>query len=109
MALELGQQGIRVNAICPGVVATPLAHGPLDEERRKKFRDRFGRHQPIGRVGEAEDIAQAALFLASDDSTFITGTAMVVDGGAYAGRPWHRQSELMTGQGPIKLYRPEGR
>ena len=109
VALELGQQGIRVNAICPGVVATPLAHGPLDEERRKKFRDRFGRHQPIGRVGEAEDIAQAALFLASDDSTFITGTAMVVDGGAYAGRPWHRQSELMTGQGPIKLYRPEGR
>ena len=109
VALELGQQGIRVNAICPGVVATPLAHGPLDEERRQKFRDRFGRHQPIGRVGEAEDIAQAALFLASDDSTFITGTAMVVDGGAYAGRPWHRQSELMTGQGPIKLYRPEGR
>ena len=109
VALELGQQGIRVNAICPGVVATPLAHGPLDEERRKKFRDRFGRHQPIGRVGEAEDIAQAALFLASDDSTFITGTAMVVDGGAYAGRPWHRQSELLTGQGPIKLYRPEGR
>ena len=109
VALELGQQGIRVNAICPGVVATQLAHGPLDEERRKKFRDRFGRHQPIGRVGEAEDIAQAALFLASDDSTFITGTAMVVDGGAYAGRPWHRQSELMTGQGPIKLYRPEGR
>ena len=109
VALELGQQGIRVNAICPGVVATPLAHGPLDEERRKKFRDRFGRNQPIGRVGEAEDIAQAALFLASDDSTFITGTAMVVDGGAYAGRPWHRQSELMTGQGPIKLYRPEVR
>ena len=109
VALELGQQGIRVNAICPGVVATPLAHGPLDEERRQKFRDRFGRYQPIGRVGETDDIAQAALFLASDDSTFITGTAMVVDGGAYAGRPWHRQSELMTGQGPIKLYRPEGR
>jgi len=109
VALELGQQGIRVNAICPGVVATPLAHGPLDEERRQKFRDRFGRSQPIGRVGETDDIAQAALFLASDDSTFITGTAMVVDGGAYAGRPWHRQSELMTGQGPIKLYRPEGR
>jgi len=109
VALELGQQGVRVNAICPGVVATPLAHGPLDEHRRQKFRDRFGRHQPIGRVGEPEDIAQAALFLASDDSTFITGTAMVVDGGAHSGRAWHRQSEMMTGQGPIKLYRPEGR
>ncbi len=109
VALELGQQGIRVNAICPGIVATPLAHGRLDTDRRQKFRDRFGRHQPIGRVGEPEDIAQAALFLASDDSTFISGTAMVVDGGANSGRAWHRQSELMTEQGPIKLYRPEGR
>ena len=109
VALELGQQGIRVNAICPGVVATPLAHGPLDEERQEKFRQRFGRHQPVGRVGEPEDIANAALYLASDDSTFVTGTAMVVDGGAQAGRAWHRQNELMTGQGPIKLYRPEGR
>ena len=109
VALELGQHQIRVNAICPGVVATPLAHGPLDDERKQKFRDRFGRHQPIGRVGEPEDIAQAALFLASDDSTFVTGTAMVVDGGAYSGRAWHKQNELMTGEGPIKLYRPEGR
>ena len=108
-AKEFASKGIRVNAICPGVVATPLAHGPLDADRRQKFRDRFARYQPIGRVGEAEDIAQTALFLASDDSTFITGTAMVVDGGAHAGRPWHRQSEMMTGQGPIKLYRPEGR
>lgn len=109
VALELGQQHIRVNAICPGVVSTPLAHGPLDEERRAKFKARFGKHQPIGRVGDPDDIAQAALFLASDDSTFITGTAMVVDGGAFAGRPWHRQSELMTDAGPIRLYRPEGR
>ena len=109
VALELGQHQIRVNAICPGVVATPLAHGPLDDERKQKFRDRCGRHQPIGRVGEPEDIAQAALFLASDDSTFVTGTAMVVDGGAYSGRAWHKQNELMTGEGPIKLYRPEGR
>ena len=109
VALELGQHQIRVNAICPGVVATPLAHGPLDDERKQKFRERFGRHQPIGRVGEPEDIAQAALFLASDDSTFVTGTAMVGDGGAYSGRAWHKQNELMTGEGPIKLYRPEGR
>ena len=109
VALELGQQGVRVNAICPGVVATPLAHGRLDEPRQQRFKDRFGKHQPIGRVGVPNDIAQAALFLASDDSTWITGTSMVVDGGARAGRPWHKQNELMTGSGPIKLYRPEGR
>ena len=109
VALELGQDGIRVNSICPGVVATPLAHGPISEDRREKFKSRFGRHQPIGRVGVPDDIAQAALFLASDDSTFITGAELVVDGGANAGRPWSRQSELMTGEGPIKLYRPEGR
>jgi NAD(P)-dependent dehydrogenase (short-subunit alcohol dehydrogenase family) len=109
VALELGQHGVRVNSICPGVVATPLAHGPISEDRREKFKSRFGRHQPIGRVGVPDDIAQAALFLASDDSTFITGAELVVDGGANAGRPWSRQSELMTGEGPIKLYRPEGR
>ncbi|NIV74240.1 MAG: SDR family oxidoreductase, partial [Gammaproteobacteria bacterium] len=63
----------------------------------------------IGRIGEPEDIARAALYLASDHASFVTGTAHVVDGGANAGRAWSRQHALMTDAGPIKLYRPPGR
>lgn len=111
VALELGEHGIRVNAICPGVVATPLAAGRpgVDEEHLDRFRQRYGRYQPIGRVGEPEDIAQAALYLASDRSGFVTGTAHVVDGGAHAGRAWSRQSAVMTEAAPIRMYRPPDR
>lgn len=111
VALELGQHRIRVNAICPGIVATPLALGryQADPATFAKFRERLGRNQVIGRIGEATDIANAALWLASDESSFITGTAMVVDGGANAGRAWHRQNAMMTDPAPIRMYRPEGR
>lgn len=111
VALELGEHGIRVNAICPGVIATPLAAGPktVRDGKMDKFRENVGRHQPIGRVGEPEDIANLALFLAGDRSTFITGTAHVVDGGANAGRTWRRQHPSMTSEAPTKLYRPPGR
>jgi NAD(P)-dependent dehydrogenase (short-subunit alcohol dehydrogenase family) len=111
VALELGEHGIRVNAICPGVIATPLAAGPrtIREGKLDKFRENMGRTQPIGRVGEPEDIANLALFLAGDQSTFITGTAQVVDGGANAGRTWRRQHTMMTTEAPVKLYRPPGR
>jgi NAD(P)-dependent dehydrogenase (short-subunit alcohol dehydrogenase family) len=60
-------------------------------------------------VGQPEDIARAALWLASDESSWVTGTAQVVDGGANAGRPWRRQGDWITKRRPIKLYRPEGR
>lgn len=111
VALELGQDGIRVNAICPGVIATPLAVGrrSVSDDQVDRMRDKFGRFQPIGRIGEPEDIAHAALYLASDRSTFVTGTHHVVDGGANAGRAWWRQHATMTDAGPIKLYRPPGR
>ena len=56
-----------------------------------------------------EDIARAAVWLASDESGWVTGTAQVVDGGANAGRPWHRQAEWITTKRKLKLYRPEGR
>ncbi|MDY7101520.1 MAG: SDR family oxidoreductase [Actinomycetota bacterium] len=110
-ALELGEHGIRVNAICPGVITTPLAVGrphPTDEQFAK-FRERVGPYQPIGRVGEPDDIAQAALYLASPRSGFVTGTSQVVDGGAFAGRSWSRQNRTMTGAAPIRMYRPPGR
>lgn len=78
MALDYGPDGIRVNNICPGVIETPMTVGAYgsEEEVKKQAAD-----YPIGRVGSPEDIAYAALFLASDESTFVTGTSLIVDGG----------------------------
>jgi NAD(P)-dependent dehydrogenase (short-subunit alcohol dehydrogenase family) len=111
VALELGEHGIRVNCICPGIVATPLAAGSskASDESLKKLADALAKSQALGRVGQPEDIARAALWLASDDSEWVTGHAQVVDGGAFAGRPWRRQGDWITTDRPIKLYRPEGR
>ena len=102
LAYELAPD-IRVNGVAPAIVRTKLSQLLWENEEYSK------NLHLLQKLGEPEDIAQAALFLASDDSTFVTGTAMVVDGGAYSGRAWHKQNELMTGEGPIKLYRPEGR
>jgi NAD(P)-dependent dehydrogenase (short-subunit alcohol dehydrogenase family) len=111
LALELGEYRIRVNCICPGIIATPLAAGSPDasDEALRKLAKGLARTQALGRVGQPEDIARAALWLASDDSNWITGHAQVVDGGALAGRPWNRQGDWITRDRPIKLYRPEGR
>lgn len=111
VALELGEHGIRVNCICPGIVATPLAAGSANasDAALEKLAGALARSQAMGRVGQPEDIARAALFLAGDESEWITGHAQVVDGGAFAGRPWSRQGDWITGDRPIKLYRPEGR
>jgi NAD(P)-dependent dehydrogenase (short-subunit alcohol dehydrogenase family) len=94
VAMELGESGVRVNCICPGGIATPIfgkALG-LDEaaadEAAKKMETVLATHQPIQRAGLPEDIAQAALWLASDDSRFVTGHALVVDGGLTGGRMW---------------------
>jgi len=81
MAVSYGRDRIRVNAICPGLIRTRLtADIAGGAERRAKE----GHGIPIGRIGEPEDIARCALFLASDDASFITGTQIVVDGGALA-------------------------
>ncbi len=111
VALELGEHGVRVNCICPGIIATPLAAGRpnASDESLKRLADGLARSQAMGRVGQPEDIARAALWLASDDSEWVTGHAQVVDGGAFAGRPWSRQGDWITEDRPIKLYRPEGR
>ena len=86
MAIDHGPQGIRVNCICPGDTDT----GMLQEEALQLGADnsRFlaeSAKRPLGRVGTPEEIAQAALYLASDASSFVTGTALVVDGGGLAG------------------------
>lgn len=111
VALELGDNGIRVNCICPGIIATPLAagHPNADEAALDKMKAALGRTQVLGRIGDPNDIAQAALWLASDDSSFVTGHAQVVDGGAAAGRSWARQEDWITKQRPIRMYRPPDR
>lgn len=111
VALEYGEHGIRVNCICPGVIATPLAAGRPDvsDEALEKMKAALGRTQVLGRIGDPSDIAQAARWLASDESSFVTGHAQVVDGGAYAGRPWRKQGDWITRPRPIRMYRPDDR
>ena len=85
MAVDHGRQGIRVNCICPGDVDTPML--PEDAAfRGMKWEDYVAgaANRPMGRVGTADEIAKAVLFLASDDSSFMTGAALVVDGGGTA-------------------------
>jgi NAD(P)-dependent dehydrogenase (short-subunit alcohol dehydrogenase family) len=85
MAIDHGRQGIRVNCVCPGDVETPML--PADAKmRRLKWEDYIAgcAVRPLGRVGTVEEIAKAVLFLASDDSSFMTGAALVVDGGGTA-------------------------
>jgi hypothetical protein len=103
VALELGECGIRVNCICPGIIATPLAAGRTDvsDEQLQKLKGALAHTQALGRIGDPEDIALAALWLASDDSSFVTGHAQVVDGGAFAGRPWSKQADWITQPRPM--------
>jgi NAD(P)-dependent dehydrogenase (short-subunit alcohol dehydrogenase family) len=111
VALELGEHGIRVNAICPGFIATPLAAGrpDADESQIDQLRATGASSQVLGRVGEPLDIANMALFLASDDSEWVTGREFVVDGGFEAGPPWSRWPKFAKMQRPIRHHRPPDR
>ncbi len=108
VALELAEARVRVNCICPGFIATPLALNTVGKpdaemESRKAW---MSDAQPIERPGEPRDIAEMALFLASERSSFITGQAFVVDGGFQAGRPWRKQPEWIRSARPFTVYRP---
>ena len=84
MALELAKKGIRVNAVAPGFIDTPLTRGSyrgLDDQQHAANVARLADEAPMGRIGQPEDIAQAVLYLASDDASFVTGHTLVVDGG----------------------------
>lgn len=81
MAASYGRDGIRVNAICPGTIRTRLT---ADIVARAEQAAKEGHGIPLGRVGEPEDIARCALFLASDDAAFVSGAHLVADGGAMA-------------------------
>jgi NAD(P)-dependent dehydrogenase (short-subunit alcohol dehydrogenase family) len=94
-ALELGPKGVRVNCICPGFIATPIfgkALGLPDEQLDMSVEvvgEIFADMQPIRRAGRPEDIAAAAVWLASEEASFVAGHALVVDGGASVGEGWN--------------------
>lgn len=83
LAVKHGRQGVRVNCICPGTIRTAVFDPEL--ARDPNLFERLARWYPLGRVGEPDEVAACALFLASDESSWVTGAALVVDGGLTAG------------------------
>ncbi len=84
VAMDFVQQGIRANAICPGTVHTPFVEGFLERNfptTKDEERNKLHARQPIGRMGRPDEIASAALYLASAEAAFITGSTLVIDGG----------------------------
>jgi NAD(P)-dependent dehydrogenase (short-subunit alcohol dehydrogenase family) len=88
IAIDHGREGIRVHAICPGYINAGLAEGYFESQSDPaKAREEAGSLHALGRIGQPEEVARAAVFLASDDASFMTGSALVVDGGLSAGLP----------------------
>ena len=90
-ATQLAGANIRVNAICPGLIETGMTKGIYDNARAAGKEDMIGHLNPLKRGGEPDEIARAALFLASDDSSYVNGHALVVDGGLSCSHPFYRQ------------------
>ena len=89
VALEVGAQQIRVNNVSPGIIATPMASGVLATELAALP---FRQHTPLQRIGQPEEVADAVVWLLSDEARFVTGQSLLVDGGFTLGgvRPWFR-------------------
>jgi NAD(P)-dependent dehydrogenase (short-subunit alcohol dehydrogenase family) len=91
-ATQLAGANIRVNAICPGLIETGMTEFIYDRARSKGQEEQLGRLNPLKRGGEPIEIAQTALFLASDMSSYVNGQAIVADGGLSASHPFNHQS-----------------
>jgi NAD(P)-dependent dehydrogenase (short-subunit alcohol dehydrogenase family) len=93
-AQQLAGSGVRVNAICPGLIETGMTRPIYDMARAAGQEQRIGELNPLRRGGEPEEIARAALFLASGESSYVNGAALVVDGGLSSSHPTTRRFEL---------------
>ena len=90
-AQQLSGSNVRVNAICPGLIETGMTQPIYERARERGKEDRLGRINPLRRGGQPSEIAAAALFLASDESSYVNGHALVVDGGLSSSHPVNRQ------------------
>ena len=91
-AQQLSGSDVRVNAICPGLIETGMTEFVYERARAKGQEQMLGHLNPLKRGGEPNEIARAALFLASDESSYVNGHALVVDGGLSSSHPFNRQS-----------------
>ncbi len=96
LAVKYGRYGVRANCICPGTIRTPAWEARLT--RDPQVFERLTKWYPLGRIGEPADIANAALFLASDEASWLTGAIIPVDGGLMAGNA-QMNRELVAGGG----------
>ena len=85
IAIDYGRRGIRVNCVCPGAIDTPMLRSIIDPDGMASYTERMREEHLLGRFGQASEVAAAVAFLASADASFITGHALVVDGGFTAG------------------------
>ncbi|CAN5483301.1 SDR family oxidoreductase [soil metagenome] len=95
MALKYGKYNVRANVICPGTIHTPIWNRVLEKD--PQVLEKLAKWYPLGRVGKPEDIAKAALYLASEDASWVTGTTLTVDGGLMAGN--FRMNQALQGEG----------
>jgi NAD(P)-dependent dehydrogenase (short-subunit alcohol dehydrogenase family) len=93
-AQQLSESGVRVNAICPGLIETGMTQPIYDMARAAGQEERLGELNPLRRGGEPSEIANAALFLASDEASYVNGAALVVDGGLSTSHPTARRFDL---------------
>jgi len=103
-AMELAGHGIRVNSVCPGATLTRIWTGGADmsEKTYRELAEIFSQQQPIKRAGLPEDIARGVLWLASEESSFVTGHPLVIDGGLTLGYSWEKYLDNMQKIGKIR-------